>query len=202
MSWVVKLQDELGEETENSQWVMLHGVVPLYEESNFPLLRCIDPYGQTIFNHLQMEPFLAEWEQVRDFIVFHYCITRRNDSELWRYVGNMGLPDSLSRKMAAWTPSPSPIAPSPESLRCHGNRRCAWLVGRRRYVVPSVAPTAQNDQITREFGPEPLIRVVMDVESILMGAVQRAAMAGPHQSRGPCPLPFRRPQVLDERHRT
>src|SRR5438105_13716116 len=66
MSWVVKLQDELGEETENSQWVMLHGVVPPYEERNFPLLRCIDPYGQTVFNHLQMEPFLAEWDQVRD----------------------------------------------------------------------------------------------------------------------------------------
>jgi hypothetical protein len=63
MSWVVKLEDELGE---RSEWVMLHGVVPAFEEKSFPILRCIDPYGHTIFNHLQMDPFLAEWEQVRE----------------------------------------------------------------------------------------------------------------------------------------
>ena len=63
MSWVIKLEDELGE---RGEWVMLHGVVPAFEEKEFPILRCIDPYGHTVFNHLQMEPFLAEWEKVRE----------------------------------------------------------------------------------------------------------------------------------------
>ncbi len=63
MSWVVKLEDELGE---RGDWVMLHGVVPAFEEREFPLLRCIDPYGRTIFNHLQMESFLQEWERVQE----------------------------------------------------------------------------------------------------------------------------------------
>jgi hypothetical protein len=27
-------------------------------------LRFVDPYGDTIFNHLQMEPFLAEWAEI------------------------------------------------------------------------------------------------------------------------------------------
>lgn len=62
MSWVVKLEDELGE---RGDWVMLHGVVPSFEEREFHLLRCIDLYGRTIFNHLQMEPFLAEWDRVQ-----------------------------------------------------------------------------------------------------------------------------------------
>jgi hypothetical protein len=63
MSLVVKLEDDLGE---HSDWVMLHGVLPNREEREFPLLRCVDPYGKTVFNHLQMETFLEEWERVRD----------------------------------------------------------------------------------------------------------------------------------------
>jgi hypothetical protein len=63
MSVVVKLEDELGEE---AQWVILHNVIPAREETNFPLLRGIDRYGRTVFNHLQMETFLVEWERVRD----------------------------------------------------------------------------------------------------------------------------------------
>jgi len=63
MSLVVKLEDDLGE---RSEWIMLHGVIPAREEQGFPLLRCIDPYGKTVFNHLQMEPFLGEWERVHD----------------------------------------------------------------------------------------------------------------------------------------
>jgi len=62
MSFVVKLEDDLGEQ---SDWIMLHGVVPAREQHDFPVLRCIDPYGKTVFNHLQMEPFLAEWDRVQ-----------------------------------------------------------------------------------------------------------------------------------------
>ncbi|HKN36976.1 MAG TPA: hypothetical protein VJX16_27335 [Terriglobales bacterium] len=63
MSLVVKLEDDLGE---HSEWVMLHGVIPPRGELGFPVLRGIDPYGKTVFNHLQMEAFLGEWERVRD----------------------------------------------------------------------------------------------------------------------------------------
>jgi hypothetical protein len=62
LSLVVKLEDDLGE---HSDWVILNGVVPFRDEREFPLLRAIDPYGRTVFNHLQMESFLEEWEQVR-----------------------------------------------------------------------------------------------------------------------------------------
>lgn len=42
---------------------------------------------------------IREYEKVRDFIVLHYCLSRRTDSELWRYVGSMDLPDTLRRKI-------------------------------------------------------------------------------------------------------
>ena len=63
MSLVVKLEDDLGE---RGDWVMLHSVVPSRDEHDFPLLSGIDPYGKTVFNHLQMERFLEEWQRVRD----------------------------------------------------------------------------------------------------------------------------------------
>ena len=45
---------------------MLHGVIPARAEREFTLLRSIDPFGKTVFNHLQMDTFLEEWEKVRE----------------------------------------------------------------------------------------------------------------------------------------
>jgi hypothetical protein len=63
MSVVVKLEDQLGEQGE---WVMLHDVLPAREETDFPVLRGIDQFGNTVFNHLQMQTFLQEWERIQD----------------------------------------------------------------------------------------------------------------------------------------
>jgi Tryptophan halogenase len=40
--------------------------------------------------------------RIRDFIILHYCLTRRRDSELWRHVATMELPDTLAYKLALW----------------------------------------------------------------------------------------------------
>jgi hypothetical protein len=81
MSLVVKLEDDLGEQTD---WVILHGVLPSRDDRTLPVLRGIDPYGKTVFNHLQMELFLEEWDQVRE--------RARDDSqvEAWQKVKEMG----------------------------------------------------------------------------------------------------------------
>ena len=63
MSLVVKLEDDLAE---RGEWVMLHGIVPASTEGDYPLLSGIDPFGKTVFNHLQMTAFLAEWGRVKD----------------------------------------------------------------------------------------------------------------------------------------
>ena len=63
MSLVVKLEDDLGE---RSEWVMLHGVIPAASHADFLLLSGIDPFGKTVFNHLQMEAFLKEWDRAKD----------------------------------------------------------------------------------------------------------------------------------------
>jgi hypothetical protein len=97
MSLVVKLEDDLGE---RSDWVMLHSVIPSRDEKDYPLLSGIDPYGKTVFNHLQMERFLAEWDRVHDRAkdesqqdawqrVKEMALACKEDRDLYlRFVGN------------------------------------------------------------------------------------------------------------------
>jgi tryptophan halogenase len=39
------------------------------------------------------------YEFVRDFIVLHYKLTNRTDSEFWRYCANMPIPDTLQHQI-------------------------------------------------------------------------------------------------------
>jgi hypothetical protein len=82
LSLVVKLEDDLGE---RSDWIMLHGVIPARDEKGFPYLRGIDLYGKTVFNHLQMEMFLEEWERV------HERAHDEAQKEGWQKVKDMAL---------------------------------------------------------------------------------------------------------------
>jgi hypothetical protein len=97
MSLVVKLEDDLGE---RSEWVILNGVLPGATETDFVLLSGVDPFGKTVFNHLQMEAFLKEWDRAKDRVrddsqleawntVKHMAEACRQDRDLYlRFVGN------------------------------------------------------------------------------------------------------------------
>jgi len=54
--------------------------------------------GRDEYNRLMHEAY----EYVRDFIVLHYKATERRDTELWRHVGEMAVPDSLAAKLELW----------------------------------------------------------------------------------------------------
>jgi len=58
----------------------------------------ISPLERDEYNRGMREMF----EDVRDFVILHYKATSREDSEFWRYVRHMSVPDSLARKMALW----------------------------------------------------------------------------------------------------
>ena len=42
----------------------------------------------------------ADYEEIRDFIVLHYCTSQRDDTPFWRAVGQAPIPDSLRERIA------------------------------------------------------------------------------------------------------
>jgi tryptophan halogenase len=57
--------------------------------------RGFDPLLERQFN----EESAFEYESTRDFLILHYCATRRNDSAFWDYCRTMPIPDTLQRKI-------------------------------------------------------------------------------------------------------
>ena len=63
----------------------------------FPESR-VDPLERDEYNR----GMRALYEDVRDFVILHYKATQRDDTEFWRYVRHMDVPDSLARRMELW----------------------------------------------------------------------------------------------------
>ena len=57
--------------------------------------RGFDPATRDEFNRIAH----GEMERIRDFIILHYKLTQRQDSDLWRYVSAMDIPDTLALKI-------------------------------------------------------------------------------------------------------
>ena len=55
----------------------------------------IDDSGRKEFNQ-QMD---SEFRFIRDFIILHYHVTERSDTEFWRRCRDMDIPDSLQHRL-------------------------------------------------------------------------------------------------------
>lgn len=60
--------------------------------------RHMDPVLRDRFNRDTQQ----DWERVRDFIIAHYHLTERTDSDFWNHVRTMTVPDSLSERFDLW----------------------------------------------------------------------------------------------------
>ena len=64
MPWNVQLEDENCEAIEKG--VTIWGFIPEEQSKSFELLRFVDPYGDTVFNRLQMTVFIEEWTRLEE----------------------------------------------------------------------------------------------------------------------------------------
>lgn len=67
------------------------------------IVRFLRLFPQSDILQTEIDQFnrLAEldMERIRDFIILHYKVTDRTDSEFWRYCRNMDIPDTLANKI-------------------------------------------------------------------------------------------------------
>lgn len=63
--------------------------------------RGFDPMLAAEYNRLTRN----EYERLRDFLIAHYCVTERDDSQFWRHCRTMSVPEGLRHKIEVWTSS-------------------------------------------------------------------------------------------------
>jgi hypothetical protein len=81
----VILTDEDGEEVERLDDVgnLLHRLLPSVDDGSYQYLRFIDWYGDTVFNQLQIEPFISEWARLEA------AATAPEDKQLLSRISNL-----------------------------------------------------------------------------------------------------------------
>lgn len=70
------------------QIALMH-LLPLFPSQS------LDPALRDEFNR-KMD---LEYDRIRDFLILHYHLTSRTDSEMWRYCRSLSVPESLTHKM-------------------------------------------------------------------------------------------------------
>jgi tryptophan halogenase len=75
--------------------LMMAAVTRLIED--FPFEGCDD----ALLDNFNRKSRL-EFENIRDFIILHYHVTERDDSNFWRHCRTMEIPDSLKERLALW----------------------------------------------------------------------------------------------------
>lgn len=101
----------------------------------------------------------AEYERVRDFLVLHYNLTQRDDSEFWRYCKNMEKPETLKRRVDQFA-GHGRILESKDDL--FGT--ASWLaVMHGQGIMPQY-----YDPVTDQANPEKVNEVMEQIYSAIM----------------------------------
>ncbi|WP_395398273.1 tryptophan halogenase family protein [Novosphingobium sp. BL-8A] len=75
--------------------LMMAAVTRLIQD--FPFNGC----NEALIHHFN-EKSRLEFESIRDFIILHYHVTERDDSDFWRRCRTMDIPDSLKERLEIW----------------------------------------------------------------------------------------------------
>jgi tryptophan 7-halogenase len=97
----------------------LESLVPveLHLTSN-SLFNLLDHFPDRQFDGANIASYNAvigeEFERIRDFILLHYCLTRRDDSPFWQRAASAKLPDSLTQRIDMYRATGRIVQRTPE----------------------------------------------------------------------------------------
>jgi hypothetical protein len=67
MAWTIILENEEREQIESSNMeYFLNALLDPSNNEGFKLVKYLDPYGDTVFNHLQMDDLIFDFKKIRD----------------------------------------------------------------------------------------------------------------------------------------
>ncbi|MGA9658891.1 MAG: tryptophan halogenase family protein [Asticcacaulis sp.] len=123
--------------------------------------RLMENFPDKCFNQADIDFYnrrtVLEYEQVRDFIILHYCATERDDSPFWNYCRTMELPQTLADRIAIFKEN--------GRLYRNGNElfnEASWLavmhgqnmVPARYHPIADILPEVELEQRMRHFEQE------------------------------------------------
>lgn len=95
------------------------------------------------FDHVRQRRYndatAKAFEDIRDFIVMHYCLTNRDDSEFWRAVRTLDIPDSLGAKFEEY--ASSVITPDLSEMRLFETRSIWAILTGMEFEFTKAAPS-------------------------------------------------------------
>lgn len=122
---------------------------------------------------------LADYEEIRDFLILHYCTTTREDTAFWRRCKTLPLPDTLQHRLALFS-ARGQLPPENDELFKKGSWQAvlhgmgvrpahlhpavdqipvaelsAALKAGRDHLQQGVQQLPDHDQFLREFCPAP-----------------------------------------------
>ena len=106
--------------------------------------------------------FELEQKHIRDFIILHYKITQRRDTELWRQVGAMDVPDSLQHRIETFRSCGTLLQYDAESFKPE-----SWLTMFNGFGVRQESCDSRIDDID--------VPTMVGALEVIRGSVQQAA---------------------------
>jgi tryptophan halogenase len=95
------------------------------------------------------------YEEIRDFIVLHYCLTQRDDTPFWRAnLNHAAIPDTLAERLELWRHKVPSANDDPGGLHIFAHFNWAYiLIGMGRYgeAVDRIAETLNQQYVTKFF---------------------------------------------------
>lgn len=74
--------------------------IHIIQQGIMQLVKYFPSYGINDLEVAEYNSYMAtDYNEIKDFIILHYCQTEREDSPFWKFCKNMDIPDSLKAKM-------------------------------------------------------------------------------------------------------